>query len=303
MLRNKNRILWIALIALFIALGFFILENRCNVVWSNGNFSDVKTQVSSATTAIFIDTRVFCPVCQEKGLESCVYVGTSSTTLLYYQPWYDEDGVYHNENPNTITTYYSCSQGHEWYEMHNMGRTTFKITKDTEDEPEEYTLLEEGELSFYTDEEFLWEQDEIDYTPATTITFGNGVGTITWENGYMEFEGDAFESARIFFIAYLKPMIDGYIENKQKEGITITEEPDELLTIDEPEEVLVQLTTCGVLKDNFRPQLFLKVTDTDLSRCLIDDKLRIDLNGEIYWIKLQREWRYIPYMPKIGDAY
>lgn len=298
MLRNKNRILWIALIALFIALGFFILENRCNVVWSNGNFSDVKTQVSSATTAIFIDTRVFCPVCQEKGLESCVYVGTSSTTLLYYQPWYDEDGVYHNENPNTITTYYSCSQGHEWYEMHNMGRTTFKITKDTEDEPEEYTLLEEGELSFYTDEEFLWEQDEIDYTPATTITFGNGVGTITWENGYMEFEGDAFESARIFFEVILKSMIDDYIESEMDEG-GVSLVFGELL----PEHILFQYTTSGQLSKTFKPEWFMKIVGTDLSKCFVDNKLKIEINGEIYWLKVEKDAEYSPYTPGIEATY
>jgi len=58
--------------------------------------------------------------------------------------------------------------------------------------------------------------------------------------------------------------------------------------IEEPEEILFEFTTGGVLKDNYKPQLFLKITGTDLSRCFIDGRLRVDLNGEIYWIRLEK---------------
>ncbi len=59
---------------------------------------------------------MMCPECVKEGKKSCVYIGTSTTTLLAWTPYYDEDGGYHNENPNRITTQYSCSNGHRWAE-------------------------------------------------------------------------------------------------------------------------------------------------------------------------------------------
>ena len=61
-----------------------------------------------------------------------------------------------------------------------------------------------------------------------------------------------------------------------------------VLDIEVPEEILFEFTTGGVLKDNFKPQFFLKITDTDLSRCFINGRLRVNLNGEIYWIRLEK---------------
>jgi len=55
-----------------------------------------------------------CPKCVEKGLKSCVYVGTTHTTLMYASPYYDEEGNYHYNDPNTRYTEYSCSNGHKW---------------------------------------------------------------------------------------------------------------------------------------------------------------------------------------------
>ena len=57
-----------------------------------------------------------CPECQKQGLKSKVYVGSSTTTLLAFQPYYDEEGNYHYDDPNTIYTSYSCSNGHSWTE-------------------------------------------------------------------------------------------------------------------------------------------------------------------------------------------
>lgn len=58
----------------------------------------------------------FCPECQKQGLTSNVFVGISTSTALYYEPYYDKEGNYHDENPNLITTEYHCSNGHEWSE-------------------------------------------------------------------------------------------------------------------------------------------------------------------------------------------
>src|SRR3989338_2501178 len=55
-----------------------------------------------------------CPECKELGQKSTVCVGSSSMTLMGSRPYYDEDGHYHNENPNLIMTDYRCSRGHKW---------------------------------------------------------------------------------------------------------------------------------------------------------------------------------------------
>ena len=57
-----------------------------------------------------------CPFCEKEGKVSRVYVGASESTLLAWTPYYDEEGNYHSNNPNRITTRYSCSNGHEWSE-------------------------------------------------------------------------------------------------------------------------------------------------------------------------------------------
>jgi hypothetical protein len=55
-----------------------------------------------------------CPVCKEQNIKSTVNCGQSMSTLMGYLPYYDENGKYHDHDPNTITTYYSCSQGHHF---------------------------------------------------------------------------------------------------------------------------------------------------------------------------------------------
>jgi len=57
-----------------------------------------------------------CPQCIKEGKKSTVYPGVSTTTLMYFPPFYDEDGKYHHHDGNTITTSYGCSNGHKWTE-------------------------------------------------------------------------------------------------------------------------------------------------------------------------------------------
>jgi len=55
------------------------------------------------------------------------------------------------------------------------------------------------------------------WKPAHTVVFhnrdGETVGTL-WFDGPMRFEGDAEESARVFFEHFLKQLVDDYIESK-----------------------------------------------------------------------------------------
>lgn len=55
-----------------------------------------------------------CPVCVKEGLRSKVYGGIGLSTLVYYEPFYDEDGEYHDHDGNAFTADYSCSYGHEF---------------------------------------------------------------------------------------------------------------------------------------------------------------------------------------------
>jgi hypothetical protein len=57
-----------------------------------------------------------CKQCQEANLRSKVYIGGQTTTCIGFSYYYDEDGKLHDHDPNTITTSYSCSNGHNWVE-------------------------------------------------------------------------------------------------------------------------------------------------------------------------------------------
>jgi hypothetical protein len=59
-----------------------------------------------------------CPECIKEGKKSKVYIGCTTSTLIAPVQYYDEDGNYHSSNPNTMTTQYSCSNGHHWSESH-----------------------------------------------------------------------------------------------------------------------------------------------------------------------------------------
>lgn len=57
---------------------------------------------------------MICPTCKEAGEKSTVYPGMSTSTCLFCQPFYDEDGKYHDHDRNIVSTSYSCSNGHNW---------------------------------------------------------------------------------------------------------------------------------------------------------------------------------------------
>lgn len=60
---------------------------------------------------------MICPRCKKEGKKSKVFVGVGSSTSLFYQPFYDEDGELHYHDSNKTTTSYSCSNGHSWTEQ------------------------------------------------------------------------------------------------------------------------------------------------------------------------------------------
>lgn len=65
-----------------------------------------------------------CPQCEKEGKRSRVYVGQSYSTLLGWTPYYDEDGNWINNDPNTTTTSYHCSEGHFFNRVTRSGEVT-----------------------------------------------------------------------------------------------------------------------------------------------------------------------------------
>ena len=59
---------------------------------------------------------MICSTCRPEGEVSRVYVGSSWTTLMGGCSFYDEQGRFHDHDPNTTTIEYRCSRGHRWVE-------------------------------------------------------------------------------------------------------------------------------------------------------------------------------------------
>jgi len=70
----------------------------------------------NAVKEMIFPARLFCPTCYRSSVPSCVYVGARTSTLLSYVPFYDEDGKYHDHDPNMHNISFRCSRGHVWEE-------------------------------------------------------------------------------------------------------------------------------------------------------------------------------------------
>ncbi len=58
----------------------------------------------------------FCPKCSGEDKKSRITCGQVSVTLMGSAPYYDEEGEYHDHDPNRRTAHFACSGGHEWVE-------------------------------------------------------------------------------------------------------------------------------------------------------------------------------------------
>ena len=76
---------------------------------------------------------MICPQCEAAGERSRVYSGGTEVTLLDAHPYWDEDGVFVNNDPNTRTQSFSCSNGHNWRATTLRGETTIENLEDTPD--------------------------------------------------------------------------------------------------------------------------------------------------------------------------
>ena len=46
--------------------------------------------------------------------KSVIYPGVGITTDMYFPPYYDEEGEYHNHDGNATSYECTCSNGHKW---------------------------------------------------------------------------------------------------------------------------------------------------------------------------------------------
>jgi len=53
-----------------------------------------------------------CVKCKELGQKSVLTSGYTTVTAMYFEPFYDENGVFHSHNRNVRKSTYNCSNGH-----------------------------------------------------------------------------------------------------------------------------------------------------------------------------------------------
>lgn len=56
---------------------------------------------------------MICPKCKEEGKTSRIAVGVGVTTDMYFEPFYDEKGIYHDHDANAMSQSAECSNGHK----------------------------------------------------------------------------------------------------------------------------------------------------------------------------------------------
>ena len=57
-----------------------------------------------------------CPVCEREGLKSTISGGDyCTTTSMGWRSYWDEDGKYHNHDPNWRSQVLHCSNGHSLF--------------------------------------------------------------------------------------------------------------------------------------------------------------------------------------------
>jgi hypothetical protein len=61
--------------------------------------------------------QVICKECATAGEKSRVYHAGTSTTLMAYNAYWDENGQRHFHDGNDRVSKYFCSNGHSWHEV------------------------------------------------------------------------------------------------------------------------------------------------------------------------------------------
>ena len=69
---------------------------------------------------------MICEQCREQGRKSKVFPGMTFVTAMSWQPYYDEEGQYVNNDPNIHTTDYRCSNRHRWVAKDQRGSQTIE---------------------------------------------------------------------------------------------------------------------------------------------------------------------------------
>lgn len=57
-----------------------------------------------------------CPDCVKENKKSSIQIGMTTSTCMYFPPFYDEEGEFHSHDSNGTSTSYHCSNGHSFNE-------------------------------------------------------------------------------------------------------------------------------------------------------------------------------------------
>ena len=74
---------------------------------------------------------MICSQCEAAGERSRVYPLEASVTLMAAAQYWDEDGVFVADDPNTRTQAFSCSNGHNWRTHTLRGESTLETLPDS----------------------------------------------------------------------------------------------------------------------------------------------------------------------------
>jgi hypothetical protein len=115
----------------------------------------------SVFAALGLPENLKCPVCVQRGYKTVVNEGASTCTSLAAMPYYDENGKYHYNNPNIVTTAYSCASGH-----------TFSVAASTETHSITVINSNDNVIAFF---------------PWSNVTLSNYVSSVFANTNYMNY--------------------------------------------------------------------------------------------------------------------
>jgi len=115
------------------------LEEEIEHVTSKSNEGRTFGFGTALKDSVLNSSQLRCPVCQERGYTSTVYIGMTTETAMAIHSYYTEEGWLITNNPNIATTHYQCSRGHEFIGSSKPGHTptSFTVTDSTDKEKDE----------------------------------------------------------------------------------------------------------------------------------------------------------------------
>lgn len=148
--------------------------------------------------------------------------------------------------------------------------------------------------------EVLWNHGDFSNTETSVAYAGLGTEITSETNNKLILVDEVLVESGTEYMTWIC-WVCPHCHNSSIHWIRLEKDSEEEIesTIEVGEMILFRHVTSGEFAREFKPTFFLEVVNTELSRCFVDDRLRISLNGEIYWIRLEKDSEEIPYAPQI----